>query len=56
MPAADSVTDFSNRVSLRRNFYSDRGKDYMLVGVPWSLPCQSPRQARVGPIPRRKGI
>jgi RHS repeat-associated protein len=34
--AADSVTDFSNRVSLRRYFYSDRGKDYMLVGVPWS--------------------
>jgi RHS repeat-associated protein len=34
--AADSVTDFSNRVSMRRYFYSDRGKDYMLVGVPWS--------------------
>jgi len=23
-------------VSMRRYFYSDRGKDYMLVGVPWS--------------------
>jgi len=34
--AADSITDFSNRVSLRRYFYSDRGKDYMLVGVPWN--------------------
>jgi RHS repeat-associated protein len=34
--AADSVTDFSNRVSMRRYFCSDRGKDYMLVGVPWN--------------------
>ncbi|MGI0014960.1 MAG: hypothetical protein ACREBU_16190, partial [Nitrososphaera sp.] len=34
--AADSVTDFTNRINLRRYFYSDRGKDYMLVGVPWS--------------------
>jgi len=34
--AADSVTDFSNRVSMRRYFYSDHGKNYMLVGVPWS--------------------
>lgn len=34
--AADSITDFSNRVSMRRYFYSDRGKDYMLVGVPWN--------------------
>jgi hypothetical protein len=31
---ADSVNDFSNRISLRRYFYSDRGKHYMLVGVP----------------------
>jgi len=31
---ADSVTDFANRISLRRYFYSDRGKNYMLVGVP----------------------
>lgn len=33
---ADSVTEFSNQINLRRYFYSDRGKDYMLVGVPWS--------------------
>jgi RHS repeat-associated protein len=33
---ADSVTDFSNRVSMRRYFYSDHDKDYMLVGVPWN--------------------
>ncbi|MGI0015117.1 MAG: hypothetical protein ACREBU_17015, partial [Nitrososphaera sp.] len=32
----DSLTGFSSRISLRRYFYSDRGKDYMLVGVPWS--------------------
>lgn len=32
---ADSVTDFSNRVSMRLYFHSDRGKDYMLIGVPW---------------------
>jgi RHS repeat-associated protein len=32
----DSLTGFSSRVSLRRYFYSDRGKDYMLVGVPWN--------------------
>jgi hypothetical protein len=40
--AADSVTDFSNRVSLRRYFYSQDGKHYMLVGVPWSWINQSP--------------
>ncbi|MCI0619171.1 DNRLRE domain-containing protein, partial [bacterium] len=33
--AADSVTDFASRISLRRYFYSDRGKDYMLADVPW---------------------
>lgn len=32
----DSVTDFAGRVSVMRYFYSDRGKDYMLVGVPYS--------------------
>jgi RHS repeat-associated protein len=40
--AADSVTDFSNRVSMRRYFYSDRGKDYMLVGVPWNWIVAAP--------------
>ncbi len=32
----DSATGFANQPSVRRYFYSDRGKDYMLVGVPWS--------------------
>jgi len=32
--ASDSVTGFSNRVSLRRYIYSQGGKHYMLVGVP----------------------
>jgi hypothetical protein len=40
--AADSATDFSNRVSMRRYFYSDRGKDYMLVGVPWNWVNSAP--------------
>ncbi|MDZ7360478.1 MAG: hypothetical protein ONB46_07090 [candidate division KSB1 bacterium] len=40
--APDSVTDFSNRVSMRRYFYSDRGKDYMLVGVPLSWMDSAP--------------
>ncbi len=31
----DSATGFANQPSVRRYFYSDRGKDYMLVGVPW---------------------
>jgi len=34
--AADSTTGFSNRISLRRYFYSQGGKHYMLVGVPWN--------------------
>jgi len=32
----DSVTGFSNRISLRRYFYSQGGKHFMLVGVPYS--------------------
>ncbi|MGH7596879.1 MAG: hypothetical protein ACREOI_11045 [bacterium] len=44
--AADSVTDFANRISLRRYFYSDRGKDYMLVGVPWSWIDSAPEGER----------
>jgi RHS repeat-associated protein len=39
---ADSITDFSNRVSMRRYFYSDRGKDYVLVGMPWSWIASAP--------------
>jgi hypothetical protein len=38
----DSVTEFASQVSLRRYFYSDRGKDYMLVGVPWSWVNSAP--------------
>jgi len=33
---ADSVTDFANRVSVKRVFYTENGKQYLLVGVPWS--------------------
>ena len=33
---ADSITDFANRTSIKRIFYSQGGKNYMLVGVPWS--------------------
>ena len=38
----DSVTGFSNRVSLRRYFYSQAGKNYMLVGVPYNWIAGSP--------------
>jgi len=34
--AADSLTDFSNRVNVKRIFYSQDGKTYLLIGVPWS--------------------
>ena len=33
---ADSLTGFSNRISLQRYFYSQAGKHYMLVGVPYN--------------------
>ncbi len=33
---ADSANDFVARATIRRYIYTDRGKDYMLVGVPWS--------------------
>ena len=39
---ADSVTDFANRTSLRRYFYSQGGKNYMLVGVPLSWISSAP--------------
>jgi hypothetical protein len=32
---ADSFIDFVNRVSLKCFLYSDRGKHYVLAGVPW---------------------
>jgi len=34
--AADSLTDFANRTPVKRVFYSEDGKYYLLVGVPWS--------------------
>jgi RHS repeat-associated protein len=39
----DSATGFANQTSVRRYFYSDRGKDYMLVGVPWSWINSAPQ-------------
>jgi len=39
----DSITGFSNRVNLRRYFYSQAGKHYMLVGVPWSWINSAPQ-------------
>jgi len=33
---ADSITDFANRAGIKRIFYSQGGKHFMLVGVPWS--------------------
>jgi hypothetical protein len=32
----DSATNLAGSTSVKRYFYSERGKDYMLVGVPWS--------------------
>ena len=40
---ADSTTDFANRTSIKRIFYSQGGKNYMLVGVPWSWLNSSPQ-------------
>jgi len=34
--AVDSLTDFSNRVNVKRIFYSQDGKTYLLIGVPWN--------------------
>jgi hypothetical protein len=39
---ADSVTDFANRASLRRYFYSQGGKNFILVGVPWNWVNSAP--------------
>ena len=39
---ADSVTVSSTRVSLRRYFYSQGGKHYMLMGVPWNWVNSAP--------------
>jgi len=33
---ADSITDFANRTTIKRVLYSQGGKNFMLVGVPWS--------------------
>jgi len=41
--AADSVTDFANRTSVKRIFYSQGGKYSMLIGVPWSWINSSPQ-------------
>jgi hypothetical protein len=32
----DSATGYAGRVSVKRYFYSEKGKHYMLVGVPWN--------------------
>lgn len=40
---ADSTTDFANRTSIKRIFYSQGGKNYMLAGVPWSWLNSSPQ-------------
>ena len=34
--AADSLTDYSNRVNIKRIFYSQDDKTYLLIGVPWN--------------------
>jgi hypothetical protein len=44
---ADSVTDFSGRISVKRYFYSDRGKHYMLAGVPWNWINTAPAGALI---------
>jgi len=33
---ADSITNFANRTNLKRVFFSQSGKNYMLAGVPWN--------------------
>ncbi|MGH7495438.1 MAG: DNRLRE domain-containing protein, partial [bacterium] len=40
---ADSLNDFSGRSKIRRFIYTDRGKDYMLVGVPWDWVNAAPK-------------
>jgi hypothetical protein len=37
-----AVADSANPISVLRRFYSDRGKDYLLVGVPYSWITSSP--------------
>lgn len=32
----DSLTDYSNRVNVKRIFYSHDDKTYLLIGVPWN--------------------
>jgi hypothetical protein len=44
---ADSLTDFSNRANLTRFFYSDRGKHYLLAGVPWNWINTAPAGALI---------
>jgi hypothetical protein len=34
--AVDSLTDYSNRIGVRRIFYTQNGRHYLLIGVPWS--------------------
>jgi RHS repeat-associated protein len=38
----DSLSGFSSLISLQRYFYSDRGRDYILVGVPWNWIVAAP--------------
>jgi len=45
--AADSVTDFINRANLKRVFFSQNGKHYLLVGVPWTWINSSPAGALI---------
>ncbi|MGH7495427.1 MAG: DNRLRE domain-containing protein [bacterium] len=40
---ADSANDFSERIKIRRYMYTDRGKDYMLVGAPWDWVNAAPK-------------
>ncbi len=44
---ADSANDSVARARIRRYIYTDRGKDYMLVGVPWSWVNQASKGALI---------